>query len=79
MTLDDDGEGFITLPDSTSKWDTVQVDEDYADLYIVVCASDTNLYLLMYIVFSSSSPSSFPITTAMICKYSLNPNISHQT
>lgn len=47
MTIYDDGEGFLTLLNSTSKGDTVQVDEDSADLYMVVHTSCTNLYFLV--------------------------------
>lgn len=36
MTVDDDGEGFITPPNSISKRDTTQVDEDSAYLYTIV-------------------------------------------
>lgn len=63
-TVDDDGESFITPPDSTSKEDTVQVDENSIDLYTIIQALGTNLYILMYIffLFSSVSPSSLPIT-----------------
>lgn len=45
MTVDSDYEGFIILPNSASKIDATHVDEDSADLYTVVCASGTNLFL----------------------------------
>lgn len=45
MIVDDDGESLITPPDPTSKGDTTPVDEDFKNLYIVVRASGSNLYL----------------------------------
>lgn len=66
MTVDDDSNGFIIPPDSTSKGDAAHVDVDFADLYTVIHVSGTNLFLFkihIYILFfSSTSPSSLLVT-----------------
>lgn len=77
--VDSKGEGFITSPKSTFGKDIVQVRNDPANFYMVVRASDINLYFLMssFTVYSSIPLSASFIAHNIICKYYLNPDVYH--
>lgn len=60
-SVDGDGEGFITLPDSVPRDDVAQVGEEPANLYMVIHASGINLcpqcsYLLHFLFYFASIP-----------------------
>lgn len=79
MTIDKDGQGFITPPNSTFKGDSAQVNKVFVNLCTVVRTSATNLYLLMNIFFSFSSatPSLCLLLAVLIYKYYLKPDTYH--